>query len=75
MFASTSFPAETSYEDFPPVVDLIEAIMAGGGKVMVCGHCAEVSGVDLSTLLPGVVVSEHGSLLDELTPGMVSFSY
>ncbi len=55
--------------------ELMNAILAGGGKVYVCKHCAEVSGVDLSTLLPGVIVSEHGSLLDELAPGMLSFSY
>jgi predicted peroxiredoxin len=75
VFASTALPADTKYEDFPPVQDLLSAIMAAGGKVLVCGHCAEVSGVDASTLLPGVVVSEHGSLLDELQPGLVGFSY
>ena len=53
----------------------MNAILAGGGKVYVCKHCAEVSGVDLSTLLTGVIVSEHGSLLDELALGMLSFSY
>lgn len=75
IFASTALPADTGYEDFPPVVELLKAIMAGGGKVFVCEHCAKVTGVDLSTLLPGVAVSKHGSLLDELTPGMVGFSY
>jgi len=75
VFASTALPAGTGYEDFPTVSELMNAILAGGGKVYVCKHCAEVSGVDLSTLLPGVIVSEHGSLLDELAPGMLSFSY
>jgi predicted peroxiredoxin len=75
VFASTELPAETSYEDFPPVQELLTSIMSGGGKVFVCAHCAEVSGVDVKTLLPGVVVSEHGELLDELAPGMVGFSY
>ena len=75
VFASTELPAETSYEDFPPVQELLTSIMNGGGKVFVCGHCAEVSGVDVERLLPGVVVSAHGELLDELAPGMVGFSY
>ena len=75
VFASTTLPADTRYEDFPPVQEMLSAIMASGGKVFVCGHCAEVSGVDLTTLIPEVVVSEHGSLLDELGPGLVGFSY
>lgn len=75
VFASTALPPDTRYEDFPPVQELLAAITAGGGKILVCGHCAEVSGVDLSTLLPGIQVSEHGTLLDELNPGMVGFSY
>jgi predicted peroxiredoxin len=75
VFASTALPPDTRYEDFPPVQELLAAIMAGGGKILVCGHCAEVSGVDLSTLLPGIQVSEHGALLDELNSGMVGFSY
>jgi predicted peroxiredoxin len=75
IFASTSLPADTQYQDFPPVQELLSAVMAGGGKVFVCGHCAEVAGVDLTTLMPGVVVSEHGTLLAALGPGLVGFSY
>ena len=75
VFASTTLPPDTKYADFPPVQGLLSAILAAGGKVLVCGHCAKVSGVDLGSLMPGVVVSEHGSLLDELEPGMVGFSY
>ena len=75
IFASSALPAETAYEDFPPVRVLLEAVLAAGGKVLVCKHCAQVSGVDASTLLPGVVLSEHGALLEALTPGMVGFSY
>ena len=75
VFASTELPADTRYEDFPPVQELLSAILAAGGKVLVCGHCAKAAGVDPTTLLPGVVVSEHGLLLDELEPGLVGFSY
>lgn len=75
VFASTSLPADTQYRDFPPIQELLSAVLAGGGKVFVCGHCAEVAGVDLTTLMPGVVVSEHGTLLGELSPGLVGFSY
>ena len=75
VFASTTLPADTKYEDLPPVQGLLSAVLAAGGKVLVCGHCAKLSGVDLNTLMPGVVVSEHGSLLDELEPGLVGFSY
>jgi predicted peroxiredoxin len=75
VLATTSLGDEVKFADFTPVSQLVREIIAKGGKVIVCGHCAAVSNVAENTLLPGTQVSHHGELLGVLKPGMVTFSY
>jgi predicted peroxiredoxin len=73
--ATTTLGDDVKFGDFAPVSQLIRDIIAKGGKVIVCGHCAAVSNVAESTLLPGTTVAHHGELFGVLKPGMVTFSY
>lgn len=75
ILATTTLGDDVKFADFTPVSQLIRDIIAKGGKVIVCGHCAAVSNVAESTLLPGTQVAHHGELLGALKPGMVAFSY
>jgi predicted peroxiredoxin len=75
VFASTALGEDVRFADFPPVLQLMREIIAAGGKVIVCAHCASVSGVSEASLLPGTAVSHHGEILQALKPDMVGFSY
>jgi predicted peroxiredoxin len=75
VLATTTLGDDVRFADFTPVSQLLRDIIARGGKVIVCGHCAAVSNVAESTLLPGTQVSRHGELLGFLKSGMVAFSY
>jgi predicted peroxiredoxin len=75
VFASTSLASDVKFGDFAPIAQLMRELLASGAKVIVCGHCASVSGVNESSLLPGVQVSKHAEILQSLKPNMVGFSY
>ncbi len=75
IFGSTALGEDVRVADFAPVRTLVSEVVARGGKVLVCSHCAKVTGVDRSTLLPGVTVAEHGEILSDIEPGMVGLSY
>lgn len=75
VIASKNFGAEAKFADFPPVKDMLAEVVAKGGTVMVCGHCAGVCNVSPTDLIAGVSVSEHGDVLNHLEAGMVGFSY
>jgi predicted peroxiredoxin len=73
--AAADLSADVRYADFPPVQQQLRAIMDAGGKVYVCGHCAGIMGVSKDNVLAGITMTDHGSVLDALSPGMVGVSY
>ncbi|MCC6145025.1 MAG: DsrE family protein [Candidatus Hydrogenedentes bacterium] len=75
VFATKSLGDDVQIADFAPVKKLVGDIIAAGGTVAVCEHCAHVCKVDTTDLVDGAVLSAHGSVLDMLKPGMVGFSY
>ncbi len=75
IFATKDLGADVRFADFAPVSELVGGVMAKGGKVVVCGHCAAVQKVETAQLREGVLVSDHGQLLEHLEPGMIGFSY
>jgi len=74
-FASKGLSEEVKVADFPPVRKLLADVIANGGKVFVCEHCAHVCNVDKKSLADGVTVASHADILGQLKPGMVCFSY
>ena len=74
-FAAAELPASLKFEDFDPVRTLLAETVAGGGKVFVCEHCAHVMKLDTGKLLPGIVASGHGAILDAVPPHAICFSY
>jgi len=63
------------FADFPPIAHLLKDIVARGGQVFVCRHCASVMKVAPDNLAPGVTLATHVDVLKALPPGVVSFSY
>ena len=45
--------------DFPPVKKLLADVIAGGGKVLVCGHCAEVCHMLKDSLVEGATACDR----------------
>jgi predicted peroxiredoxin len=73
--ADRNLGADARFADFPPIAELLKDILAKGGEVYVCSHCASVMKVSRENLVPGIVMSEHGDIVEALRPGMVGFSY
>jgi uncharacterized protein len=63
------------FADFPPIAHLLRDIVARGGRVFVCRHCASVMKLAPENLAPGVTLSAHADVLKALPPGVVAFSY
>jgi copper chaperone CopZ/predicted peroxiredoxin len=75
VFAAKALGDDVKFADFPPVRKMLADFIAAGGQVLVCRHCAHVVKLNPEDLIEGASVSEHGSVLATLTPGMVVFSY
>ncbi|MEN6494873.1 MAG: cation transporter [Thermoguttaceae bacterium] len=75
VFAAKALGDDVKFADFPPVRKMLADFIAAGGQVLVCQHCAHVVKLNPEDLIGGVSMSEHGSVLATLTPGMVVFSY
>lgn len=73
--ASKDLADDVKIADFPPVKTLLAQVIANGGRVFVCEHCAHVCNVDTKSLVTGATVAGHGEILGQLKPGTVSFSY
>jgi predicted peroxiredoxin len=67
--------ADVRFADFPPVAELLKDIIAHGGSVYVCAHCAAAMKLTREDVAPGIVLSEGGDVLKALHPGMVGISY
>lgn len=73
--AVKDLPADARFEGFAPISEMMRDIVAKGGKVVVCGHCAEVLKIEPASMLEGVTVAKKGDWLEGLEPGTVGFSY
>ncbi len=75
VFATKDLAADVRFADFPPVSEMVRDIVAKGGKVVVCGHCAAVLKLDPASMQAGVTLAQHGDWLDGIERGTVGFSY
>ena len=73
--ADRNLAADVKIADFPPVQKLVRNVIAGGGKVLVCGHCAECCKIEKTSLVDGATPCTREELLKLLQSGMVSLSY
>ncbi len=74
-FAAEDLPASVKLEDFPSIRQLLSDIVAAGGKIYVCGHCANLMKVDTKKLLPGIALTDQRQILDAIPPHALSLSY
>lgn len=74
-FAARNLSEDVKAADFPPVKQLLANVIASGGEVLVCKHCAAIAKVDVKSLVDGAVLVTHEDLLRQIKPGMVGFSY
>lgn len=75
VFVSSSLGEDVKVADFPPIIQMVREVIAGGGRVLVCGHCARLAGIDPATILPGVTIAQHTDVLAAMESGMVGISY
>jgi predicted peroxiredoxin len=73
--AKRDLGADVKFADFPPIADQLGSVIAKGGRVYVCGHCAAVMNLGQDQIAPGIVIAKHGDILEAVRPGMVGFSY
>jgi len=74
-FADRALGEDVRFADFPPIAHLLKEIVARGGRVFVCRHCASVMKLTPEHVAPGIMLSAHADVLKALPPGVVSFSY
>jgi len=59
----------------PPLKDMIENVMAEGGKVLVCPPCAKVRGYAAGDLIEGVTVAGAPAMLEVIKQGAATLSF
>lgn len=74
-FAAADLSPSLKFEDFAPVKTLLADIVAKGGKVYVCKHCAHLAKVPLDKMAPGMVPAEHQALFKAIPQNALSFTY
>ena len=59
----------------PPIKQLIDNVMSGGGNVMVCPPCAKVRGYSQENLIDGVTVAGAPAMLEVVKQGASTLSF
>ncbi|MBI4864227.1 MAG: DsrE family protein [Candidatus Riflebacteria bacterium] len=62
-------------EPSEPLANLMEAFVAGGGKIVVCSRCFTRRKLDPENLVPGAVLAGAPKLVEILGDGTPSVSY
>jgi predicted peroxiredoxin len=74
-FATKDLSEDVKVADLPPVKKLLADVIANGGKVLVCRHCAHVVKLGADSLVEGAVIAEQTDVLARIKPGTVALSY
>jgi len=59
----------------PPIKDMIQNVMAEGGRVLVCPPCAKVRGYAADNLIDGVAVAGAPAMLEVVKQGAATLSF
>jgi predicted peroxiredoxin/copper chaperone CopZ len=73
--AAKNLSADLKCADFPPVKKLLADLIATGGRLLICEHCAHVAGLTQQDTIDGATIIAHGELFANLKPGAVVLSY
>ncbi len=75
VFATKDLDPALQFSGFPPLKKMIADFIAQGGKVLVCGHCSHVLGIDPKNFIDGAKVAGPGDVFAETPAGTVVFSW
>lgn len=59
----------------PKISDMINNVVASGGKLLVCPPCAKVRGYSDDSFIEGTVLAGAPALLEKMTEGAYSLSF
>ncbi|MBM4237233.1 MAG: sulfur reduction protein DsrE [Euryarchaeota archaeon] len=60
---------------FPPVEELIETFIDGGGKLLVCSPCIKKRGIEQDDLIEGAVIVNAPTLIKEIGEAKAVLTY
>ena len=75
IFATKDLDPTLQFSGFPPLKKMLADFVAQGGKVLVCGHCSHVLGLDPKNFIDGAKVAGPGDVFAETPSGTVVFSW
>jgi predicted peroxiredoxin len=59
----------------PPIKDMIQTVIDGGGQILVCPPCAGVRGYEKDDLIDGVTLAGSASMLALAREGAITLSF
>ena len=65
-FAVPGHAAEFALPFAPPLIDLLDAVVAGG-RVFLCSQCAARRGIAAEAMLPGIEIAGMAVFLEQIT--------
>jgi predicted peroxiredoxin len=62
-------------EGYPPLAELIDKFVAGGGKLWVCGACAKPRNITAEQLIVGAQIVGAARAIEEMVTGAQTLSF
>lgn len=59
----------------PTIKDMIDNVLANGGRILVCPPCAKVRGYDESSLIDEAIIAGAPAMLEEVRQGASTLSF
>jgi predicted peroxiredoxin len=70
--ATKDYAEGVNKEGFTPLKDLIQSVIANGGKIWACGACTKPRGITDADLIEGAKIVTAANLVEVLVNGAVS---
>ncbi len=74
--ARANLAESVKFQQTPPVREMIQSLLKGGAKMVVCPMCAKITGVQADQLAAGIeIVEDRKQIFDFLHANSVVFTY
>jgi predicted peroxiredoxin len=73
--ATRGYADGVQQEGFQPLKDVIEAFVANGGKIWVCGSCSKPRGITDADLIVGATIVTAASVVEYMASGASTLNF
>lgn len=72
---TTGMPERITKDGFPPLVEVMDAFVASGGEIWLCGTCAKPRGITEDQLVAGAKITGAANIVEHIVAGAKPISF